>query len=307
MSRITEEQIRLVTGNYNGLEDYFNKRVVRRQPYNATNKVTLGSDADFSLLSQPGNILPGAVISRNAVASINGLSNQGGIVSAALAGAVGASATTGTTDSAGNVLNLVDIREDVTNNEITFDDAGTDRKVYGLIQCSNSVTDSDVVGSAGAENIQISFVYFDATDSLAVATIPAGTYQFQLHTLVAERYKPVLTLEGGAIERDVIDLAEAVNTNEALYSITASFGASEVWDLTTGIGAVSGTSTITGTFVALPSSAIDFASNTRVQIYRNGVKQVKGVDVNYNSTTGLNFTNALAINEVISVQTPTIY
>jgi len=307
MSRITEEQIRLVSGNYNGLEDYFNKRVVRRQPYNSTNKITLGSAIDYALLRQPANILPGSVISRNAIASLVGLSNQGGIVAAALGATVGGSANTNVADSSGNILNLVEIREDVTNNEVKFDDSGTERKVFGLIQCSNTVTDSDVVGSAGAENLQISFVYQDASDALVPVQIPAGDYQFQLNTLVAERYKPILTLEGGAIERDVIDLTAVAGKNEALFTITAGFAAAEVWDLSTGAGGVAGTSTVSGTFVALPASALDFASNAKVQVYRNGVKQVKGVDVNYNSTTGINFTAALAIGEVIAVETPVQY
>lgn len=307
MDRITEEQIRLLVGNFAGLEDYFNKRNVRRQPYNSTNAFTLGSSADFKLLDAPTHIANGSVISRNAVASISGASNQGGIVAAALAGLVGTAANTTITDSSGNILNLVEIRESVTNNPVVYQDVNTDRKVYGLIQCSNTVTDSDAVGVSGSENLQISFVYYNSSDVLTTVQIGAGTYEFQRNTLVAERYKPVLTLEGGAVERDVVDLKSVVEMLEARYDITTSFPANDVWDLATGAG-TTGVSTPDGDYatIALPANATEFEDNPRVVVTRNGVEQQKGVTVIYNSSTMFHFVPALAIGERITVKAPLV-
>lgn len=308
MSRISEDQIKLYGGgNYPGLEDYFNARVVRRQPFNSTNKFTLASAANVKLVDAPTHVAGGSVISKGAIAS-SGASNQGGIVSAALAGVVGSAANTSVADSSGNILNLLELRESVSNDDVVIVDGVTERRVYGLMQCSSTVTDSDVVGASGSENIQISFVYFDSSDALVTTQIPAGTYEFQLNTLVARRFLPVLAMEGGAIDRDVIDLKNTVKLLEGRYDVTTAFPAVDVWDLATGAG-TTGVSTASGDYATLllPSSSAEFVANPRVQVLRNGVEQRKGVEVVYNSTTGLHFVAALAIGEEVKVRVPYIY
>jgi len=309
MDRLTEEQIRILTGNFAGLEDYLNARVVREQPFNATNKVTLGSAADVALLNAPTHFSAGSVISKGAIAAI-GLSNQGGVVAAALAGVVGAAAATSVADSSGNILNLVDLRESVTNNEVTYDDSGTERKVYGLIQCSSTVTDSDVIAASGSENIQISFVYYSSSDVLTPVQIPAGVYEFKRNTLVARRYIPVLVKENGANERDVVDLKAAVKMLEARYDVTTAFPTGDVWDLAAGTGGT-GVSTPDSNSdyatIALPASAGEFRDNPRVVVTRNGVEQQKEVTVVYNSTTGFHFIPQIQVGERIVVRAPFLY
>lgn len=308
MSRISEEQVKLYKGgNFPGLEEYFDARVARRQPYNSTNKFTLASAANLKLLDAPTHVSGGSVISKGAVAS-SGASNQGGIITAALGGVVGTAANTSVADSAGNLLNLLELRESVSNDDVVIVDGVTERRVYGLMQCSSTVTDSDVVGASGSENIQISFIYFDSTDALVITQIPAGTYEFRLNSLFARRFLPTLMMEGGAIDRDVVDLKNTVKLLEGRYDITTAFPAVDVWDLATGAG-TTGISTASGDYATLllPSSSAEFNSNPRVQILRNGVEQRKGVEVIYNSTTGLHFVAALAIGEEVKVRTPYIY
>ena len=309
MSRIYEDQLKLIDGNYTNFEDYMNRRTIATGSFGSPHSVTLGSASDFKLLDAPTHLSAG-VIAKNAVSNVGVASQNGGLVAAALVGLVGTAANTNVSASNGDILNIVDLKEGGTNNDVILTILGTDRKVYGLIQCSNTVTDGDAIGASGSENVQISFVYYDSSYVLTLANLPAGTYDFQINSLYTERFMPNLRKESGTPSRDVLDLKSVVANYLALYEVTTEFPANDVIDIATGAG-TTGVSTPSGDSVniAFPTLSSDFDSNARVIILRNGVEQVKGTgkDVVYNSSTSFHFTVPIHIGESIVIKTPQVY
>jgi len=107
---------------------------------------------------------------------------------------------------------------------------------------------------------------------------------------------------GGTVDEDKIKMIQSS------YLVTTAFPALDVIDLRTGEG-TTGVSTEGGSFanITLPTSASLFNNNGRVNIRRNGVDQIKGTDVIWDSTTTLHFVEQIDIDEVIEVYAPLKY
>lgn len=281
-------------GNYANLEDYLNKRTVYDIPFSETHVVTAAA-VQYKLL--PSSIVSGYIA--KGTASVK----QDGIVAAALAGAVGTAAITTIADSRLNVLNQVAIRDATTHDPIMYISGDDERQVYGLIQCSSTVTDGDAIAANPTENLQISFCYTASNGTITLTSVTADV-EFMLTGLNIERNTPTIVKESGKDGTDV--LLTALTKYQTHIVCTAAYAAAEVITLATGAGGVSGTGTVTTKGlggVTLPASAALFNGDTLLDVYRNGVLQDKGtaLDVIWDSTTTLHFTDAIDIGEVIDI------
>lgn len=296
----SEEQIRLYLGGVSAyLSDHLDKAAVLPGAFNNTQVVT-PSTAQFSLIDS-------SLVSGNLSISTSSTTTNGGIFAAPLAGAVGTAATTIISNSLGEVLNLVDIRDATTNDPILDTDG---RKVWGLIQCASTVTDGDAIGAATSENTQISYVKYDGTSSLVLVSLDQSV-EFNVNYVYADRHLIDFKKYGTAPSQDIIDTT-VPNRTETYYLVTTNFAAEEVINLTTGAGGGSGASTKTGVNPLLPTSSADFIANGNVTILRNGVEQVKGTnaggdDVEWVSTTSIKFTKIVRVNETIGVKAQDSY
>jgi hypothetical protein len=293
-------------GNYATLEDFISRRKVKATPYQGGQEVTT-SAAAFALIDS-------SVLAGTLAIGTDTTQEQGAVVAAQLAGAVGTAATTKIQDAIGNVLNLVDIRETESNDPITDTDG---RRVYGLIQAASTATDGDAIGAAASENLQISFVKYDASDTLVTVAL-TGDIEFVVNKIYSDKYLPILFMEGGATPVDVV--VKDSSQKERVYTIaTDNAPAGLEINLDTDALAENGTSTVTidadmsstlGT-APLPASGATFANNPGIQIYRNGVKLLKGAtettgDVGWKSTAVLQLNVPLYVGETIHVVVPSV-
>lgn len=289
MSRVNERQIELrsATGNYTTAKDYWDKRSVIPLPWSETAEIAVSS-AQYVLISTSqvtGNLAVGTTSTES-----------GGLMVAELGTAVGTASTTGITDSLGNILNEVRLRDATTHDPILTTGG---YEIYGLVQCSNGVADGTAIGASGSENTQISFFYVNASGT-SVLTAVNQTISFGRNKLYTERNIPTIMKVGGVIEADVIQGA-SYDTNQRTFTVTTAFTATEVITLSTGAGAGSGAATPVGDTVTLNASAGDFNADGNIQVYRNGVKQVKGTDIIWDSTTTFHFADVLDVDDVFSV------
>lgn len=186
MAKINETQIKLYTGGvYSDLNNYLDRKTVKSLPFITTQTVNV-IVANFTLLDN-------LIISGNL--SVNNTSSYvtGGIICAELAGVVGAGSLASISDTSGFTLNLIDIRSATTNKSIVD---SANKKVWGLLQCSNGTADGVAVGAPTFENLQISFVVFDNLDNLVLTTI-TDTIEFQINKLYSLRNIPILMAELG--------------------------------------------------------------------------------------------------------------
>lgn len=307
MAKVNETMIKLYKGGtFSDLREYLDRRIVKPIPYTAGQLVS-PSGATFALIDD-------TVLSGTIAVGTTSTDNAGGVQSAALGGLVGTAATTNVVDGNGAILNLVDIRTAATNEEVKDTD---ERKIWGLIQNSNTVTDGDAIGGVGSENLQISFVKFDASDALALVSL-GGTFEFQVNKLYAARNLPVLMKEGGIVEKEVLDIAAAlVPSVTRRLVVTTAYAADEVININTGAGSVAGAATPSGDTVGFPASAALFNSNGKVFIFRNGKALDKGTipgspvdsdpEAQFSSTTTFKTKDAIDIGEVLVIITPSSY
>ena len=191
MARVNPRQVS-AGGNFTTLNDFLAKRWVTAIPFSETQVLTCAG-VTYSLISDTeltGTIAKGTTSTES-----------GGVVAAALVGAVGTAAITTISDSLGNVANIVEIRDAITHDEIQTVGA---RQVFGLIQCSSTVTDGDAIGAAASENLQISFVYIAADGTLTLTAVTADV-EFAINKLITEEDLPTYQVAGGSQRPDVID------------------------------------------------------------------------------------------------------
>jgi hypothetical protein len=285
---VNEGQIALRKGgNYTLLSDFLSRRLVEPLPFVVTQVLTM---AGVNV-----KLIPAAILAGN-IAKGTTTVYSGGVVAAALAGAVGTGATTKITDTAGQVLNLVSLRDSTTKDPILVGG----KVVYGLIQCASTVTDGDAIGAAESENLQISFVYIAADDTLTL-TVVTATAEFNVTKMVTERNIPTISLKNGLVSPDVI-APVTTTTNVAKLKVTTAFSANSVITLSTGAGDPDGASTVTGEAVTLPASAELFNAENKLRVRLGGIQQDKGTDVIWDSTTTLHFANPLDIDDTIEVE-----
>lgn len=191
---INETQIGLYKGgNFPGLDDYLDRKIVKPLPF-APSQIISVVTASHALINNTmtvGNIAKGLASTQT----------SGGMVCAALPGLVGLGSTNIISDTQGSILNLVEVRDSGSNDEIMV----SGQKVWGLLQCSNTVTDGDPIGAPTFENIQVSFVVRDVTDTLVITPI-TGTIEYNINSLFSLRNLPVLSKIGGNSEVETLAL-----------------------------------------------------------------------------------------------------
>jgi len=287
---INERQIALRKGgNYTNLDNYFDRNRVIPLPFNETAVVTV-SAANFALLDS----------SMTAASNLSiglGTTTQNGLFAALLAGAVGTGSTNTISDTVGNVLNLVKIRDASTHDAIT---EASGREVYGLIQSVSTATDGDAIGAAASENVQISFVYIAANGTLTLTNVTA-TVEFGQNNNYLERNQPTTMMLNGNPSADALQ-PDPTSATQGEYTVTTAFVADEVITLSTGAGATAGVTTKTGDTIALGASASAMFDNHLLTIMLNGVEQEKGVDVVWDTSGTMHFSNALDIGDVFYIK-----
>ena len=301
MSQLNERQIALRsrTSSQTTLADYLDTVDVGYTAFSAAKTVTVAAAAQFALISstqQSGNI---------ALGTSSGFSGSS-YFAVALSTAVGTAATTNAVDSNGNYLNRVAIRDSTTHDQIVV----SGYEVFGLIQAASTATDGQAIAASGSENLQISFAYIDNAGTLTLATLNASaTTGVNFGMRIATRLRNRLNVQsvGDPSSRPEVAQASSATRNRRRLTVTAAFVANEVITLSTGSGASAGTSTPAGsgdgadTISTLGASAATFNTNDNLSLYLNGVLQVKGIDIVYDSTGTLHFTAALYVNDVVYI------
>lgn len=293
MSKINEGQVELRKGNavYSYLNDYLDGREVYDLPFIEDGALSFAA-AQHALIDT--DELSG-VIAKDATSVTNN-----GIIAAALVGAVGTAAITSIADSNGNFLNSVEVRDALTHEPLKEGN----KDIFGLIQCSSTVTDGDAIGAPAAENLQISLVYYATDGTVTLATALTASVEFHVAKLITRRNKPTIIRMGGNARAAVID--SNLNRSKRFFAVTTAFEANEVITFSSGAGASSGASTATGNTVTLHTSAALFNNDNECLVKYNGVEQIKGSgkDFVWDSTTTGHFTFALDVGDDLSIELP---
>lgn len=295
-THLSEEQVRL----YNSagsvyLTDFLDKAQIYNSTFSETRVVTCSAE-NYKLL-------PNTIVSGNIALGLTTLQRNGGIFATALAGSVGTASINNTTNSIGDVLNLVQLRDSTTHDPIL--DSG--REVYGLLQVSNSVTDGSAITGVGVENTQLSFVVDDGTGTLTLISL-SGSVEFTIPLVYSGRNVPDMKKAGNNIDKDIISVSIPSITN-TYYTVTAQFDVNEIIDLTNGSGSITGTSTKDGVTPLLPSTSALFKSNGNVCVLRNGLEGIKGTggDFEWVSVTSIRTNRKLKVGEILQIKAQSSY
>ena len=275
---------------FSDLNGYMDRRVVFPTPYVDGQEVTVAG-AEFVLVDS--SMVAGSIAKGQTT------TEHDGIYASPLIGAVGSSSLLYETDDVGNVLNLIEIRIPDTNEAVMVGDA----QVFGLLQCDGSVTDGDAIGAAASENLQITFVTIDAYDSISLVSI-TETVEFTVNKVLLEGRRPEIQMIGNAAEDLLVigaDGAKSFVISSLLYTVTGNFAPNEVITLSTGAGAVSGTASLIGSVITIGASAVEFNGDSKLEVWRNGAKQRKGVDVIWDSADSFHFIDPLSVDENFEV------
>lgn len=301
MGGISSRQINVLRpdtgGNYTTLKDFMERRKILAMPFDEVQEIAV-SAANFVKVDSTTHLAGDVLTVLDATPPVTAITN-GGICAAELVGAVGTGAITSHADSLGNILNLVRIRDASTHEEIK---TSADLTVFGLIQCSLNTAEGAGVGAAASENTQISFVYIAADGTVTLTTI-TDTIEFQVNKLYMEGHIPTIYLEGGNVDKVVVEPKVQEPLSRAL-TVTAAFAANEVITLATGAGAGTGTSTTSGDTVALDSSEALFNANNLIRVRFNGVQLVRDVEVHWDSSTTMHITSIMDIGDVLEIEVP---
>jgi len=285
---LNERQIVLREGgNYAALNDFFDRRRVIPLPFDETARV-IPAGVQHML------VIDDLCVATNLAVGVATVENAG-LCAAEMVGAIDNAETTLISDSLGNVLNLVKLRDASTHDPIVTAD---DREVFGLIQSANGVADGTVIGAAASENTQISFVYVDLAGAIILTNVTA-TVEFMQNNVYLERHVPTITLLGGKETQDVIP---PISADQGEYVVTTAFAADEVITLSTGAGAGSGVSTKTGETINLGEDAAAFNADNLLQVMLNGIEQRKGTDVTWDSSGTMHFALALDVDDYFEVR-----
>lgn len=277
-------------GNYATLHDYLNRKIINTGPFAEVNVAV--SSAQYVLISTTHITGPLAI-------GTGSNESDGGLVASQLAGAVGSAATTNISDSLGNVVNIVEVR-DATSNDPVYDGSG--RKVYGLFQAASTANDGDMVGAPASENCQISFIILDA-DSVITLTALNGTYEFSYPKLYADRHLPAYRKEGATHKYDVIQPTAVNPPLVRKYMVTTAFTAGEVITISTGAGSGSGASTTSGdTISSIGATANDFNTTNTTKVKVSGLSTRKGTDATWDTSTSFHFSVPLDVSDWFEVE-----
>ena len=296
-------------GNYTTLEDYARRRKVIRFPWKTVQAVTIPTQ-NYALLNS--TMLPGFNIAKDTTTT----QENNAIFAASLAGSVGAGSISYVTDTAGNILNRVEIRDQATNNPIEDTD---ERICFGLIQCDNTAVDGSAIGAAASENLQISICKEDASGNIVLVAINK-TIEFQVNGVLAAKFEPPLMMENGLPGSDTKDLA-SVNSLARVYIIgTNIFPVGGQINLATDALTSAGSATVdvsdprsqvlSGS--PLPNTGALFATNSKIRFFRNGQLLTKSDltgsgDIGYVSSTTIQVNVQMAVGEELMVEVPQGY
>lgn len=278
---INERQIALRKGgNYTALDDFFDRRKVIPLPFNETAVVNVAG-AQFKLIDNSMLVASNMAIGLATVES-------GGLFATLLPGAVGIASLLITSDSLGNILNAVRIRDEVTHDPIV--ESGG-KEVFALVQAVSTASDGDAIGAPASENMQLSFVYVAADGTLTLTSVTADV-EFLQNNVYLERNIPTIMMEGGNPDADALAPYAVVGT-QGEYEVTTPFIANEVITLATGAGSGSGVASKTGDTIDIGASDAAFKNNHLLEVYLNGVNQRKETDVKWVSSGSLKFVSPL--------------
>ena len=293
-------------GTWTTLDQYMNRKRVIQFPWAEVQSVTLAA-VQFKLIDSTTHLPAGklAVLTASPPAT---LATNAGVCAAALAGAIGNAAITAYSDSFGNVLNLVLLRDSVTHDEITVDVAGVEYTVFGLVQCASGTTEGANIGAAASENTQLSFVYI-AGDGTLTLTAVTGTVDFCVNKVYIESQQPDVAMEGGRNEETVIE-TKAITPIVSKFVVTAAFASGEVITIATGAGAGTGTSTPTviptGSTIALPAAEATFNNSNLYQARLNGVSLIRDSEVEWESAASFSINYVMDTGDVFELEVPAL-
>jgi len=265
-------------GLYNSLKEYLDRTEVKPGAY-VEGAITV--NGQYTLLDSShvtGNIALGVDSDRT----------DGGVVAAQLVGAVGTAATSATYNSLSQCVNLCELRDAASHDPLVDADG---RRVYALFQAASSVTDGDAIAAVSSENVQASFVSVAADGTYTLVSI-TGDIEISYPRLYAERHTPDGMKQGMPVEQEVV--ASLPEPLVRKYLVTSFYDEDEVITLSTGDGAATGASTVTGdTITSLGANATSFNNDNRSRIRVNGEQLTKGSEVIWDSSTTFHFTFAL--------------
>lgn len=284
-------------GTWTTLDQYMNRKRVLQIPWVEVQSVTLAG-VQFKLVDSTTH-LPAGKLAVLTASPPTTLTTNAGICASVLAGAIGTAATTNHTDNYGNILNMVLIRDASTHDEITVNVGGTERTVFGLVQCASGTTEGADVGANASENTQLSFVYI-AADGVITLTAVTATIDFQVNKVYIESQQADVMLVGGRAE-EIVTEPKAILPLVRKFVVTAAFASGEVMTLATGSGAT-GTSTPTGDTVVLDAAEVTFNANHLNRIRLNGVQLIRDVETEWESTTTISINFVMDVNDVLEVE-----
>lgn len=276
---------------YATLQAYLDKKTVKTSPMIGSRVVTF---AGASFVKIPSTIVAG-----NLAVGSSSTKVTGGVVVAPVAGSFATGSLEIITNSEGEIMNMVAVRN-ATTNEPIFDGTSLDQ-VFGLMQSSSGTADGTAIGGVGVENMRLQLAKYDDTDTLTAVSY-TGAVEFEVNKLYSELTMPSYVKEGRSVSPDIV--ATTVK-KQRKFIVTNPFIANEVITISTGAGATAGTCTVTGDTILLPSSAGAFNINGDIAIFISQGYQSKGStaqdDVTWVSTNSFSVNRALDIDEVINI------
>jgi len=292
-------------GTWTTLDQYMNRKRVLAFPWKEVQSVSVSAE-QFARIDSTTH-LPGVRLAVLTATPPVTLTTNQGVCAALLAGPLGAS-TANYSDSVGNILNLVPIRDSFTHNEITCNVGGEEFTVYGLIQCASGSSEGAAIGASGAENTQISFVYVAGDGTLTLTAI-SETIDFCVNKVYIESQQPDVLMEGGRSEEMVVE-PKNVTSLVSSYVVTVAYASGEVVTITTGNGSGSGRATPTvipsGSTIVLPVTEDLWNNNNLYKIRLNGVELQRNVEAEWESSGSFSINYVMDVGDVFEVECPAL-
>lgn len=293
------------SGTWTTLDQYMNRKRVLAFPWKEVQSISVSAE-QYSRIDSTTH-LPGGRLAVLTATPPTTLTTNQGVCAAVLAGPLGA-AITNYSDSVGNILNLVPIRDSITHNEITVNVGGEEFTVFGLIQCASGTSEGAAIGASGAENTQISFVYV-AGDGTLTLTAVSGTIDFCVNKVYVESQQPDVLMEGGRSEEMIIE-PKNLTPLVSSFVVTTAFASGEVVTITTGNGSGSGRSTPTvipsGSTIVLPATEDLWNNNNLYKVRLNGVELQRNVEAEWESSNSFSINYSMDVGDVFEIECPAL-